>query len=117
MSKTIWNTNILPECTKYGHSDEVLVTIEKNNWHGKIVKTVIKAIYVYPHRINLDDFIIDVTLVDTSDWEYDEEKDILWLPSGWYETADYFTDGEYAYIDDRNKVVAWMPLPNPYEEE
>jgi len=45
--------------------------------------------------------------------DYSEEKDEYYCPEGWYESNEY---------EDTNwrvtgTVLAWMPLPEPYQEE
>lgn len=47
------------------------------------------------------------------DGEWDEEEDCYIIPEGWWEDKQYNPDGVLNYAVD-DKVVAWMPLPEPY---
>lgn len=46
------------------------------------------------------------------DGEWDEERDCLIIPEGWWENKHYNPDGELNYAVD-DKVIEWMPLPEP----
>ena len=56
-------------------------------------------------RVDIKSFAKDLYSVDEFDFYNKKRK------SGWY---DY--DSEYGYWEDE-KVIAWMPLPEPYKEE
>lgn len=49
------------------------------------------------------------------DWEYDEEKDVYWIPECWYEVN--FVDDNPNWIIDKvdGEITHWMPLPEPPE--
>ena len=48
--------------------------------------------------------------------EWDEENDCYIIPEGWWEDKAYNADGELNHAVD-DKVIAWMPLPEPFREE
>ena len=48
--------------------------------------------------------------------EWDDEEDCGIIPMGWFENRHFNPDDVYNNPVDR-KVVAWMPLPEPYGEE
>lgn len=109
-----WNRNTVPKCKIKNCSDEVLVTIERIGYGGKLYRRVIKAVYFPYHHCTVEDMgwnMRDSSVPD--DWEYCEEQDTWWIPQGWYEVCDYFADYSYSEITDR--VTAWMKLPKPYE--
>ena len=45
--------------------------------------------------------------------EWDDENDCGIIPEGWWENRHFNRDDDYNNPIDR-KVVAWMPLPEPY---
>lgn len=51
--------------------------------------------------------------IDYAGW--DEEEDCGIIPEGWWENRHFNPDEVYNNIVDK-KVVAWMPLPEPYKE-
>lgn len=108
-----WNKNTVPNCKGKNCSDEVLVTVERIVYGGKLYRRVIKAVYFPYHHCTFDDMGWNMHDGITDDWEYCEEKDSWWIPQGWYEVGDYFEDYSYSEITD--KVTAWMKLPKPYE--
>ena len=50
--------------------------------------------------------------IDYAGW--DEEEDCGIIPEGWWENRHFNPDDVYNNVVDR-KVVAWMPLPEPYK--
>ena len=50
--------------------------------------------------------------IDYAGW--DEEEDCGIIPEGWWENRHFNPDDVYNNIVDK-KVIAWMPLPKPYE--
>ncbi len=46
---------------------------------------------------------------------WDEEEDCGIIPEGWWENRHFNPDDVYNNVVDR-KVIAWMPLPEPYTE-
>lgn len=108
-----WNRNTVPKCENKKCSDEVLVTVERIGYGGKLYRRVIKAVYFPYHHCTVDDMTLSMNYGITGDWEYSEEDNSYWIPQGWYEVCDYFEDYSYSQITDC--VKAWMKLPKPYE--
>lgn len=108
-----WNKNTVPKCENKKCSDEVLVTVERIGYGGKLYRRVIKAVYFPYHHCTVDDMTLSMDYSITGDWEYAEEDNSYWIPQGWYEVCDYFEDHSYSEITDL--VTAWMKLPEPYE--
>lgn len=52
--------------------------------------------------------------IDYEGW--DEEEDCGIIPEGWWENRHFNPDECYNNPVDR-KVIAWMPLPTPYQED
>lgn len=52
--------------------------------------------------------------IDYAGW--DEEEDCGIIPQGWWENRHFNPDDVYNNPVDR-KVVAWMPLPEPFKED
>ena len=50
--------------------------------------------------------------IDYAGW--DEEEDCGIIPVGWWENRHFNPDDVYNNVVDK-KVIAWMPLPAPYE--
>ena len=48
------------------------------------------------------------------DGEWDEENDCYIIPEGWWENRHYNPDEVYNNVID-DEVVAWQPLPQPYQ--
>jgi hypothetical protein len=104
----------LPECEQ-----EVLICTErkvyvnKNSGSKWVLESVITpALYE------------DGTMLEVNSkwrWEdieyagWDEEEDCGIIPEGWWENRHFNPDDVYNNIVDR-KVIAWMPLPEPYKE-
>ena len=51
--------------------------------------------------------------IDYAGW--DEEEDCGIIPEGWWENRHFNPDGVYNNPVDK-EVIAWMPLPEPYQE-
>lgn len=49
------------------------------------------------------------------DFDYDEETDTNYIPAGWWEYRHFNIDEVFNSEVDK-KVLAWMPLPEPYKE-
>ena len=99
----------LPECEQ-----EVLICTEK--------KLVGKDAYI--DSIITPAIYEDGTLLENESmwiWEdiefagWDDDEDCGIIPEGWFENRHFNPDGVYNNPVDR-KVVAWMPLPEPYRE-
>ena len=54
--------------------------------------------------------------VDMDFDKWDEENDCGIIPAGWWENRHFYIDDNYNNPVDQ-KVVAWMPLPEPYRGE
>lgn len=52
--------------------------------------------------------------IEYSSWDEDEDCGII--PEGWWEFTQFHPDCEFDCPVDE-KVVAWMPLPEPYRKE
>lgn len=50
---------------------------------------------------------------DLVDGEWDEERDCMIIPEGWWEYRHFNPDDVYNNVVDE-KVVAWRPLPESY---
>ena len=51
--------------------------------------------------------------IDYAGW--DEKEDCGIIPEGWWENRHFNPDGVYNNPVDK-EVIAWMPLPEPYQE-
>lgn len=47
--------------------------------------------------------------------EYNEDDDEFYVNEGWYERVHNWD--EYSYVEIEDTVLAWMPLPELYQEE
>lgn len=50
------------------------------------------------------------------DGDWDEERDCMIIPKGWWEYRHFNPDDVYNNVVDE-KVIAWRPLPEPYHPE
>lgn len=110
-----WNENTIPKCKDKNCSDEVLVTVERIGYAGKLYRRVVKAVYIPYHQCTLEDMGWNIYDGVPSDWEYSEKDDSYWIPQGWYEVCDYFEDHSHSYSLITDFVKAWMKMPKPYE--
>ena len=65
-----------------------------------------------------DKFSVECSIepdIDPDYEDYDEEADTFYFPEGWWEIIKNW--GDYSYVAICDHVTAWMPLPEPYEEE
>lgn len=57
-------------------------------------------------------------IADFDSWEdcseYNEDEDEYYALEGWYERIHNWD--EYSFVGIEDKVIAWMPLPEPYAE-
>ncbi|UOH19857.1 DUF551 domain-containing protein [Acinetobacter sp. NyZ410] len=54
---------------------------------------------------------------ECGEWsEFCEERDMYFIPEGWYANTAYIGDEYSSYFIDE-KVTHWMPLPEPPKEE
>lgn len=79
-----WNKNTVPKCENKKCSGEVLVTVERIGYGGKLYRRVIKAVYFPYHHCTVDDMTLSMDYSITGDWEYCEEQNSYWIPQGWY---------------------------------
>lgn len=105
----------LPECEQ-----EVLICTKKKvyvnkktgmEWHEESVIT--PALYEDGTMLEVNSKWIWED-IDYAEW--DEEEDCGIIPEGWWENRHFNPDEVYNNPVDR-KVIAWMPLPDPYREE
>ena len=100
----------LPECEQ-----EVLICTEKKlvGKDAYIDSIITPAIYE-------DGTMLEVESMwgwyDMDFDEWDDAEDCGIIPEGWFENRHFNPDGVYNNPVDR-KVVAWMPLPEPYKAE
>ena len=47
--------------------------------------------------------------------EYNEDEDEYYVLEGWYERVHNWDD--YSYVGIEDDVIAWRPMPEPYQEE
>lgn len=50
-----WNKNTVPKCEVGKCSDEILVTVERIGYGGKLYRRVIKAVYFPYHHCTVED--------------------------------------------------------------
>lgn len=90
---------------------EVLITARRKYTGGIFVDIVTPAIYEDSTILEND----SIWTWEEIDGKYDEENDCYIIPEGWWEYRHYNPDGVYDNIVD-DKVIAWMPLPEPYKK-
>lgn len=100
----------LPDCEQ-----EVLICTEKKllGQNAYIDQIVTPAIYEDGTMPECDS---KWSWIDMDFDEWDEENDCGIILKGWWENRHFNRDEEYNNPVDR-KVVAWMPLPGPWEGE
>lgn len=98
MSKWISVEDRLPKS-----GDHVLVTCESG-----LGKYVCDAMWT-------NKLSVECSIESDIDQDYDEVTDAFYFPEGWWEIIKNW--GDYNYIAICDHVTAWMPLPEPYEEE
>ena len=103
-------TERLPECEQ-----EVLICTEKKlvGKDAYIDSIVTPAIYEDGTMLEVD------SIWDWDEYIYDEwddTEDCGIIPEGWFENRHFNPEGVFNNPIDR-KVVAWMPLPEPYSIE
>lgn len=96
----------LPEVEK-----EVLICAVSTGCDGKEYKTITTALYEDGTVSEVNSCWVWMDI----DGEWDEENDCLIIPKGWWEYRHFNPDEVYNNVIDK-KVVAWMPLPEPYKE-
>lgn len=88
----------LPECEQ-----EVFITTERG--------TVTTAMYEDGNMTEYDSLWSWTDI----DYIYDEDADINYIPEGWWEYRHFNPDDYYNNLVDE-KVIAWMPMPEPYKD-
>ena len=91
--------------------EKVLVTCEHLDIYGKPHRYVCKAYHVDRYTMRSD-----VDWWDEGCDEYREEDDQYYVLEGWYEYIHNWGDYSSVCITE-DKVVAWMPLPEPWKGE
>lgn len=95
----------LPENEK-----DVEITYTKKHWKtGEMLYFTARAFYTDGTMTTEDS---DYNWGDFDNWEYVEEKDAYLIPEGWWESVGF--GEEFEAVDA--EVIAWMSLPEPYEE-
>ena len=89
--------------------EDVLVTCEVRRIDGIRTRYVCVGQYIPRYC----EKALDVNW-DEEATEYSEEKDEYYPLEGWYESISNWDD--YSLIGISDFVLAWMPLPKPYEE-
>jgi hypothetical protein len=84
---------------------EVLAFYKNSN--GK--KRRIRAVYIRKFEEEED-------YESEMDCDYNEELDCYYLPEGWYECIDNWSEYTSIYVHE-GEVTHWMPLPAPPEGE
>ena len=99
----------LPECEQ-----EVLICTEKKlvGKNAYIDSIVTPAIYEDGTMPEVHSMWIWED-IDYAGW--DEEEDCGIIPEGWWENRHFNPDEVYNNLVDQ-RVIAWMPLPEPYKE-
>lgn len=96
---------MLPE-----NEQEVEITYVNKRWKtGEPLYFTCRAFYT-DGTMNTEES--GYTWNEIDDWEYIERMDAYRIPEGWWECVSFAE--EYAAVD--LPVIAWMPLPEPYEE-
>ena len=91
--------------------EEVLIMANRKYTGGKIIPIITTAIYEDGTILEND----SIWYWEDIDGEYDEEEDCYIIPEGWFEYRHYNPDEVYNNAVD-DKVIAWMPLPDPYRK-
>ena len=103
-------TERLPECEQ-----EVLICTEKKQRGGNAyINTIITPAIYEDGTMRENDSTWRWEDIDYAGW--DEEEDCGIVPEGWWENRHFNPDDVYNNPVDQ-KVVAWMPLPEPWKGE
>lgn len=96
----------LPETNK-----DVQVTFrEYMEYCKKYRYGICKAIYIPKYSVTNEEMNWDN---DDTNYDYLEKEDKYYVPSGWYEVVENWSDYTHVYISC--EVTAWQPLPEPYQ--
>lgn len=71
------------------------------------------AEYVAPRTILAEDFLSEECSPEFADSDYEEEKDVYWTPSGWYEAC--YESEINVFLSE--KVTHWKPIYLPDQPE
>lgn len=105
----------MPECEQ-----EVLICTHKRTWVSRKTGMEICEEPIITPALYEDGTMLEVDSkwrwedIDYAGW--DEEEDCGIIPEGWWENRHFNQDDVYNNVVDR-KVIAWMPLPEPYKGE
>jgi len=91
---------------------EVLIVAKRKYRNGTYMYITTTAIYENGTILEKD----SCWYWEDIEGEWSEEDDCYIIPGGWWEFKHYNGDGELNHAVD-DEVIAWMPLPKPYEEE
>ena len=90
---------------------EVLITARRRYTSGTYREIVTTAMYEDGTVLENDSCWNWIEI----DGKWDEENECYIIPEGWWENRHYNPDDVYDNLVD-DKVIAWMPLPEPYRE-
>lgn len=90
---------------------EVLITARRRCTFGTYMEIVTTAMYEDGTVLENDSCLNWIEI----DGKWDEENECYIIPEGWWENRHYNPDDVYDNLVD-DKVIAWMPLPEPYRE-
>lgn len=105
----------MPECEQ-----EVLICTNKRTWVSRKTGMEICEEPIITPALYEDGTMLEVDSkwrwedIDYAGW--DEEEDCGIIPEGWWENRHFNQDDVYNNVVDR-KVIAWMPLPEPFKGE
>ena len=100
-------------CSERLPDNRVCVIVCFREWQQyakRYIYSIVTGWYARKHSVREDVF---------SEWEadcdYDEDEDEYYIQEGWYE---FTTQGNFDLVSwyINVEVVAWMPLPEPYQE-
>lgn len=93
-------------CSERLPEETVLVTVETKTFRHRYI---CEAVWIprWTWKASFDNW------EDCS--EYNEDDDEFYVNEGWYERVHNWD--EYSYVGIEDTVLAWMPLPELYQEE
>ena len=84
--------------------DKPVLISAKNNYYEYV------CVGKWVEKYSVEDYGEEFEFTD-----YNEENDTYYCPEGWYEYIHNWDDYSDVFIYD--EVIAWQPLPEPYEME
>ena len=103
----------LPEC-----EEEVLICTKQMVYEGRSSGYRFTEKTIITPAIYEDGKMLEVNSKwrwEDIDWTgWDDEEDCGIIPEGWWENRHFNPDEVYNNVVDK-EVIAWMPLPKPYE--